>query len=153
MPKRILKKRQAQHFSLTWNILEVQEMASKYEKNIGNPDKAPYCILRKMYEGDLLPAIHFQRIKNLQKYGVTFYAKLNTSEGECLVERGFCIDTPIKFHEFINGNADCYVNHGNGLKTKGWRGASAEWLAMMDNDFKGDLCIDAWAVANCLVRG
>jgi hypothetical protein len=28
-----------------------------------------------------------------------------------------------------------------------------EWLSMMDEEFKGDTCLDAWAVANCLYKG
>lgn len=40
-----------------------------------------------------------------------------------------------------------------GLKTKGWKGAKEEWLSMMDEEFKGDTCLDAWAVANCLYKG
>jgi hypothetical protein len=38
------------------------------------------------------------------------------------------------------------------LKVKGWKGAKDEWLSMMDDEFKDDMCLDAWAVANCLVR-
>ena len=40
----------------------------------------------------------------------------------------------------------------NGLRVKGWKGAKDEWLSMMDDELKNDMCLDAWAVANCLVR-
>ena len=56
---------------------------------------------------------------------------------------------PMKLSEFINGYENCYVNRGHGLRVKG---AKDEWLSMMDDEFKDDMCLDAWAVANCLVR-
>ena len=92
-------------------------------------------------------------IVNHQTYGVTFFAKIKKESGEeGIVERGFRIDTPMKLSEFINGYENCYVNKGHGLKVKGWKGAKDEWLSMMDDEFKDDMCLDAWAVANCLVR-
>ncbi|HEE6447420.1 TPA: hypothetical protein R7R87_003145 [Acinetobacter baumannii] len=42
---------------------------------------------------------------------------------------------------------------GDWVKTQGWKGAKEEWLSMMDEEFKGDTCLDAWAVANCLHKG
>lgn len=149
--KRKQVKPKSQHYSLSWNIFKAVEVVEAFEKKAGHAD-LPYSVLAQIYEGSLLPALQFEKIKNLQKYGVTFHAKLQTKQGECVVERGFRIDEPMKLSEFINGKADCYVNHGSGIKTKGWRGAKDEWLAMMDEEFKDDLCVDAWAVANCLVR-
>ncbi|APR70750.1 hypothetical protein [Acinetobacter haemolyticus] len=115
---------------------------------IGKPEKPE----NDVYE-NLMPALQLGTIVNHQTYGVTFFAKIKKDTGEeGLVERGFRIDTPMKLSEFINGYEDCYVNKGHGLKVKGWKGAKEEWLSMMDEEFHNDTCLDAWAVANCLVR-
>ena len=76
----------------------------------------------------------------------------SVSQSRYPAEKLIKLSEKMKFSEFLNGYADCYVNHGNGLKTKGWKGAGDYWLSIMDEEFHGDLCHDAWAVANCLVR-
>lgn len=130
------------------------DVVEKYEAATG--DKSgflPYAYLAQIYKGNLMPALQLGTIANNQIYGVTFFAKIKKENGEeGIVERGFKIDTPMKLSEFMNGYENCYVNKGHGLKVKGWKGAKEEWLAMMDVEFKGDLCLDAWAVANCLVK-
>ena len=58
----------------------------------------------------------------------------------------------MKLSELINGKDDVNVNKG-GFIVKGWRGAKDEWLKIMDEEFKDDLCHEAIAVVNCLVKG
>ncbi len=144
----------SKHYQLRWNVFHAVETVEQYEAQTGDKSGVlPYPVLAKIYQGNLMPALQFGTIVNHQTYGVTFFAKIKKDSGEeGLVERGFRIDTPMKLSEFINGYEDCYVHQGHGLKVKGWKGAKDEWLSMMDSEFKDDYCLDAWAVANCLVR-
>lgn len=149
------KQNKAQHYQLSWNVFNAVEIVEQYEKQSGDTTgQLPLPVLMKIHQGSLLTALQFGTIPNHQTYGVTFFAKIKKDSGEeGIVERGFRIDTPMKLSEFINGYSDCYVNKGHGLKTKGWKGAKEEWLSMMDEEFKSDTCLDAWAVANCLHKG
>ena len=143
----------AQHYQLRWNVFKAVKIVEDFEKKHGKIE-IDYLTLRKIYKGNLLEALHFQKIENHQLYGVTFYADIERQDGSRgTVERGIKLSEKMKFSEFINGYPDCYVNHGHGLQAKGWKGAGDYWLSIMDEEFHGDLCHDAWAVANCLVRG
>ena len=107
-----------------------------------------YLLIRQPV-ADRLPQLI---IKNHQKYGVTFFSQIQKQDGSIgIVERGFKIDEPMMLSELINGKSDCYVNK-SGIKVKGWRGAKNEWLAMMDDEFHNDECLDAWGVVNCMVK-
>lgn len=145
----------AKHYQLRWNVFHAVDVVEQYEAQTGDKSGLlPYPVLAKIYQGNLMPALQLGTIVNHQTYGVTFFAKIKKDSGEeGVVERGFRIDTPMKLSEFINGYENCYVNKGHGLKVKGWKGAKEEWLSMMNEEFHNDTCLDAWAVANCLVRG
>lgn len=147
------KLNKAKHYQLRWNIFDAQEIVEKYESELGcGAEKMPYIVLKDIYSGSLLSAIYFEKIENNQRYGVTFFADIDKTNGERgTVEIGYRIDDKMKLSELINGNPDVKVNKG-GFTVKGWRGAKDEWLAEMDRDFKDCTCHNAWAVANCLVK-
>lgn len=145
----------AKHYQLSWNVFHAVEVVEQYEAQSGDKSGLlPYPVLAKIYKGNLMPALQLGTIVNHQTYGVTFFAKIKKESGdEGIVERGFRIDTPMKLSEFINGYENCYVYMDkDGSREEGWKGAKEEWLSMMDDEFKDDMCLDAWAVANCLVR-
>lgn len=145
-------KPKAQHYQLKWNIIKATQLVEEFEAKYGNVE-LDYLTLSKIYQGNLLPALHFQKIKNYQMYGVKFYADVELEDGSRgIVERNIKLSEKMAFSQFIKGYEDCYVNRGNGIFTKGWKGAAEFWLDMMDEEFAGSLCHDAWAVANCLVK-
>lgn len=143
-------KKKAKHYSLNWNIFKTVDVVEQYEKRTGDTSgNIPYVRLRNIYTGSLLNALQFGRIKNNQRYCVTFFANMEKPNGEKgTVEVSYRIDDKMKLSELINGNPDVTVN-GN---QKGWKGAKDEWLAVMDNEYADCICHDAWAVANCLVK-
>ena len=142
----------AKHYQLRWDVFKAVEIVEDFEKKHGKIE-IDYLTLRKIYKGNLLEALHFQKIENYQHYGVTFYADVERQDGSRgIVERGIKLSEKMKFSEFINGYPDCYVNHGHGLQTKGWKGAGDYWLEMMDKEFPDCICHDARATANCLVK-
>lgn len=142
----------SKHYQLKWNLFESVKLVEEYVKVHGEKP-IPFTFLRKLYSGNLLHVMEHALIGKYQRYGVTFFSKLELKQGgECIVERGFRIDEPMSLTELIDGKDACYVSHGNGLKTKGWVGAKDAWVKMMDSEYPDDLCVDAWAVANCLVR-
>lgn len=143
----------SKHYQLKWNIFNAVKVVEDYEKRTGKKDGAiPFFELAKIYTGSLFTALQLGKIKNSQLYGVTFFSHIKKQDGSVgIVERGFKIDIPMKLSELINGYAGCYVNKG-GIKVKGWKGAKNEWLAMMDEEFHNDECLDAWGVVNCMVK-
>lgn len=143
----------AKHYQLKWDIFKAVDVVEEYENKTGDKSgNIPYMWLRKIYTGTLLEALQFGKIKNNQKYGVTFYSDLEKPNGERgVVEISIKIDDKMKLSELINGNPDVKVNKG-GFKIKGWRGAKDEWLSIMDKDYSDCECRGAWAVANCLVK-
>lgn len=153
MKKKRTNKPKSQHYQLRWNIMDAAKAVEDFEAKYGKVELS-YLTLKKIYQGNLMDALYFQKIKNYQYYGVKFYADIELEDGSRgMVERNIKLSEPMKFSEFMNGYQDCYVNHGGGLKTKGWKGAGDFWLSMMDDEFAGATCHDAWAVANCLVKG
>lgn len=143
----------SKHYQLKWNIFQAVQIVEEYEAKTGSKQgNLPFPVLARIYTGTLFSALQHGKIKNHQRYGVTFFSKIQKADGSIgIVERGFKIDEPMMLSELINGKSDCYVNKG-GIKVKGWRGAKNEWLAMMDEEFHNDTCLDAWGVVNCLVK-
>lgn len=139
---------------MAWDIFHAVDVVEEYEAKTGDTSGGlPYMWLRKIYTGNLLDALQFGKINLVQRYGVTFKSKIEKQDGSItLVEYGFKIDEPMKLSELINGKPDVNVNKG-GFIVKGWKGAKDEWLKIMDEEFKDDLCLSAVAVANCLVKG
>ncbi|MFU8927774.1 hypothetical protein [Acinetobacter puyangensis] len=142
----------SQHYQLKWNILDAVKIAEDFAAKHGNAE-IDYPTLKKIYTGNLLEALYFKKIVNNQKYGCTFFADIELEDGSRgIVERSIQLSEPMKLTEFFDGYDNCYVNRGNGLKTKGWKGAGDFWLSMMDEEFAGATCHNAWAIANCLVK-
>lgn len=143
----------SKHYQLKWNIFQAVQVVEEYEAKTGSKQgNLPFPVLARIYTGTLFSALQHGKIKNHQKYGVTFFSQIQKQDGSIgIVERGFKIDEPMKLSELINGKSDCYVNKA-GIKVKGWRGAKNEWLAMMDDEFHNDECLDAWGVVNCMVK-
>ena len=69
-----------------------------------------------------------------------------------MIQPGFKVDTPMTLTELIDGMKDAKVRDKTGFITKGWKGASKEWLALMDKQWHNYECIEANAVVNCLVE-
>ena len=147
-------RQKSKHYSLAWDIFHAVDVVEEYEAKTGDTSgNLPYMWLRKIYTGNLLDALQFGKINLVQRYGVTFKSKIEKQDGSIgLVEYSFKIDEPMKLSELINGKDDVNVNKG-GFKVKGWKGAKDEWLKIMDEEFKDDLCHEAIAVVNCLVKG
>ena len=143
----------SKHYQLKWNIFQAVQVVEEYEAKTGSKQgNLPFPVLERIYTGTLFSALQHGKIKNHQRYGVTFFSKIKKQDGSIgIVERGFKIDEPMKLSELINGYPNCYVNKG-GIKVKGWKGAKTEWLDMMDEEFHNDTCLDAWGVVNCLVK-
>lgn len=150
--KRVTKSVKSQHYQLKWNVLQAAEIAIDFEKKHGKAE-IDYPTLKRIYTGNLLEALYFKRIVNHQNYGCTFYADIELLDGSRgIVERSIKLSEPMRLTQFFEGYEECYINHGSGLKSKGWKGASRFWLDMLDEEFRGSNCHDAWAVANCLVK-
>lgn len=145
--------KKSKHYTMSWDIFKAVEVVEKYETKTGDTSgQLPYAWLRKIYTGNLLDALQFGKIKNIQRYGVTFKALIEKQDGSVgVAEYGFKIDEPMLLSELINGKDDVTVNK-SGFKVKGWRGAKDEWLKIMDEEFKDDLCLEAYSVVNCLVK-
>lgn len=143
----------SKHYQLKWNIFQAVQVVEEYEAKTGSKQgNLPFPVLARIYTGTLFSALQHGKIKNHQRYGVTFFSQIQKQDGSIgIVERGFKIDEPMMLSELINGKPDCYVNK-SGIKVKGWRGAKNEWLAMMDDEFHNDECLDAWGVVNCMVK-
>lgn len=123
------------------------EVVEEYEAKYGKGAELDYYALRQIYSGNLLDAINMKRIKNHQKYGVTFFSKIESPDGtESTVERGITLDMKMSINQFISGVHSVTGQHI-------WQGAGDYWLEMMDKEFPDCICHDAWAVANCLVKG
>lgn len=138
---------------MTWDIFHAVDVVEEYEAKTGDTSgQIPYAWLRKIYTGNLFDALQFGKINNIQKYGVTFKAKIEKQDGSVgIAEYSFKIDEPMRLSELINGKDDVKVNKG-GFTVKGWKGAKDEWLKIMDEEFKNDLCLEAIAIVNCLVK-
>lgn len=139
---------------MTWDIFKAVDVVEEYEAKTGViTGILPYAWLKRIYFGNLLDALQFGKINLVQRYGVTFKAKIEKQDGSVgIVEYGFKIDEPMKLSELFNGKPDVNVNKG-GFVVKGWKGAKDEWLKIMDDEFGDDLCVEAVAIANCLVKG
>lgn len=144
----------SKHYQMSWDIFKAVEVVEQYEQATGDTSgQIPYRWLKKIYNGNLLDALQFGKIKPVQRYGVTFKAKIEQTDGKVgTAEYGFKIDEPMLLSELINGKDDVKVKKG-GFTIRGWKGAKNEWLDIMDTEFKNDLCLEAYAVVNCLVRG
>lgn len=125
--------KKSKHYQLRWNVFDAVKIVEQHQE-------LTYPVLRKIYSGDMLDAIYFGKIKNYQRYGVTFYSEMELEDGSVgIVERGMRMPEPMSLLEFIDGK-------------DGWVGAKNYWLDMMETEFKDAVCHDAWAVANCMVR-
>lgn len=146
--------KKSKHYQMSWDIFKAVEVVEQYEQATGDTSgQIPYRWLKKIYNGALLDALQFGKIKPVQRYGVTFKAKIEREDGTVgTAEYGFKIDEPMLLSELINGKDDVKVKK-DGFTIRGWRGAKDEWLDIMDSEFKNDLCLEAHAVVNCLVRG
>lgn len=137
----------ALHLSAHWDILEAMVLEEKYE---GKP--FPITEARRLYAGDLIPNIHMKRVKNNNRYGVTFYTELVDEKGTKVKnEVSIKIDANMKLSEFFNGFSDAFTMYG-GFKIKGWPGASKMWATMIKKEYPGHTVTSAVGKVNCLVK-
>ena len=139
------------HYQLTWDILKAVDVVKEYER-IHGAVQLTYPWLCKIYKGNLLEAAHFNRIPKRNMYGVTFKTRIQLENGQQVLDHtSFKLDTPVTLTELIDGIKDAKVRDKTGIITKGWKGASKEWIALMDNQWSDYECLEAHAVVNCLV--
>lgn len=147
------KQSKARLYSLEWDVLKAVRSIEEYESKYGTYIPLSYRALSSIYKGTLLPAIYFKKISPVQKFGVTFTITLTNEQDEVgTVEHGIKISEPMTIRQFFNGYEDCYTHHGNGLKTKGWKGAKDFWLDLLAKEYPNCEIYAASAKANCLVR-
>lgn len=135
------------HLSAAWDILEAWELQEKY----GNRP-FPTQVALRLYSGDLVPAIHAKRVKNLQRYGVKFSTEMIQPDGQKIeVTFNVIVDAELKLSEFFNGK------HGvktiqDGEESDGWPGASKMWAHLIKRDYPNHTITSAVGVVNCLAK-
>lgn len=135
------------HLSACWDILHALELSEEYE---GRPFPVPVAM--KLYTGDLVKNINSKRVKNSQRYGVTFYTELIGPDGSKVKnEVSVRVDADLKLSEFFNGFADAYTLYGD-FKIKGWPGASKMWASMIEKEYPGHDIVSAVGKVNCLAK-
>lgn len=135
------------HLTACWDILHAFELEEKYA---GRP--FPTDVAMKLYTGDLVPNIHTKRVKNSQRYGVTFYTELIGPDGAKIKnEIAVRVDANLKLSEFFNGFDDAYTVYGE-FKLKGWPGASKMWADMIKKEYPDHTVISAVGKVNCLAK-
>lgn len=123
------------HYTLSWDVLKAVEVVEEYQ----HLRELPYMALQRIYTGNLLPAVHFKKIPNRNKYGVTFHTEIKMLDGTIgNIETGMRIDEKVTLTELIDGGSV-------------WKGAKNEWLEAMDEYGNEWECVSAKAVINCLI--
>ena len=106
----------------------------------------------KLYTGDLVQNINFGRVKNSQRYGVTFYTELEAPDGTKVKnEIAVRVDANLKLSEFFNGFAEAFTMYGE-FKIKGWPGASKMWASMIEKEYPDHKVTSAVGKVNCLAK-
>lgn len=147
------KPKKAIHYSLSWDVFKAVKLVEMFEAKHGVGTPLPYRVLHAIYDGNLLPAIYFKKINPVQLYGVVYKAHfLNANGVEEIVEHNLKLSEPMKLTEFFNGYADCYIHRGQGLKTKGWKGAKDYWLDLIEAEYPNCTFHTVTATANCLSK-
>lgn len=135
------------HLSACWDILHALELSEEYEGK-----QFPVSVAMKLYTGDLVHNINSKRIKNSQRYGVTFYTELTGPDGvKVKNETAIRIDANLKLSEFFNGMQEAFVMYGE-FRLKGWPGASKMWASMIKKDYPDHVVTSAIGVVNCLAK-
>lgn len=135
------------HLSACWDILHALDLSEEYE---GRP--FPVSVAMKLYTGDLVQNINSGRVKNSQRYGVTFYTELEAPDGTKVKnEIAVRVDANLKLSEFFNGFAEAFTMYGE-FKIKGWPGASKMWASMIEKDYPDHKVTSAVGKVNCLAK-
>ena len=135
------------HLSACWGILHALDLSEEYE---GRP--FPVSVAMKLYTGDLVQNINFGRVKNSQRYGVTFYTELEAPDGTKVKnEIAVRVDANLKLSEFFNGFAEAFTMYGE-FKIKGWPGASKMWASMIEKEYPDHKVTSAVGKVNCLAK-
>lgn len=148
-------KPKATHYQVKWDIIESLEIIEAYEKQHGKVENIPYSVQKKMYQGNLLDAVHFGKISPLQSYGVKFMVRFSVGDDPTIIyyERSFRIREPMTLKELIDGCSRVDVDMGDGITVKGWKGASRAWLDDLEREYGNDILWHmAKAEANCMVK-
>lgn len=151
--RKIKKKPTHKHFQLSWDVLDAVRIVEDFEAVHGACPKLPYSVLKRIYTGDMFDAIWHKKIPSVQRYGVIYNTlMLDPDKNTIAVEHAIKLSEDMKLSEFFNGYANCYVNQGHGLKTKGWKGAKDFWLDCITKEYPDHTVISARATANCLAK-
>ena len=135
------------HLSACWDILHALDLSEEYE---GRP--FPVSVAMKLYTGDLVQNINSGRVKNSQRYGVTFYTELEAPDGTTVKnEIAVRVDANLKLSEFFNGFAEAFTMYGE-FKIKGWPGASKMWASMIEKEYPDHKVTSAVGKVNCLAK-
>lgn len=135
------------HLSACWDILHALDLSEEYEGR-----RFPVSVAMKLYTGDLVQNINSGRVKNSQRYGVTFYTELEAPDGTKVKnEIAVRVDANLKLSEFFNGFAEAFTMYGE-FKIKGWPGASKMWASMIEKEYPDHKVTSAVGKVNCLAK-
>jgi hypothetical protein len=135
------------HLSACWDILHALDLSEEYEGR-----QFPVSVAMKLYTGDLVQNINSGRVKNSQRYGVTFYTELEAPDGTKVKnEIAVRVDANLKLSEFFNGFAEAFTMYGE-FKIKGWPGASKMWASMIEKEYPDHKVTSAVGKVNCLAK-
>lgn len=135
------------HLSACWDILHALDLSEEYEGR-----QFPVSVAMKLYTGDLVQNINSGRVKNSQRYGVTFYTELEAPDGTKVKnEIAVRVDANLKLSEFFNGFAEAFTMYGE-FKIKGWPGASKMWASMIEKEYPDHRVTSAVGKVNCLAK-
>ena len=135
------------HLSTCWDILHAIDLSEEYEGR-----QFPVSVAMKLYTGDLVQNINSGRVKNSQRYGVTFYTELEAPDGTKVKnEIAVRVDANLKLSEFFNGFAEAFTMYGE-FKIKGWLGASKMWASMIEKEYPDHKVTSAVGKVNCLAK-
>ena len=135
------------HLSACWDILHALDLSEEYEGR-----QFPVSVAMKLYTGDLVQNINSGRVKNSQRYGVTFYTELEAPDGTKVKnEIAVRVDANLKLSEFFNGFAEAFTMYGE-FKIKGWPGASKMWDSMIEKEYPDHKVTSAVGKVNCLAK-
>ena len=135
------------HLSACWDILHALDLSEEYDGR-----QFPVSVAMKLYTGDLVQNINSGRVKNSQRYGVTFYTELEAPDWTKVKnEIAVRVDANLKLSEFFNGFAEAFTMYGE-FKIKGWPGASKMWASMIEKEYPDHKVTSAVGKVNCLAK-
>lgn len=115
------------NLSMTFDIDHVNESVDKWRKDnlLVDGEPTPAKVAYEAYKGDLIIALKYHLIPLVQewRFGVDSYF-YNYETDEVISRPAQFILPEMSFQEFRHGN-DCYVDRGDGLKTR-WKGVGDE---------------------------